>query len=104
MANSLSLTQRTPPHGMTDSDASTIQLTPRQNFRNLEKEHSEMDLLDTFLTNRNSKSCIATRKRKLSGACKESEAEILAMRERIEKLERTVNDLAILMKETGTYT
>jgi hypothetical protein len=97
MADSFLLTQRTPPRGFTDSDNSTIHLTPIINFDNIEKENSEMDVIDTFLTHRNSKSCIAPRKRKHSGL--QSEAEIQTLKERMVTLEKTVEDLATLIKE-----
>jgi len=97
MANSLPLTQRTPPQGSMDSDISTIQLTPIFNFRNSGKDNSENDVLDTFLAPRNSKSCIGPKKRRHSGVY--SEMEILALKERMETLEKTVEDLTTFIKE-----
>ena len=76
MASDFPLTHRTPPQGHNDSDNSTIHLTPILNFTHLESNDREMDILNTFLLHKKSRSCIGPKKRKLSETQKESEAEM----------------------------
>lgn len=63
-----------------------------------------MDVLDTFLFNHNSKSCVGQKKRKLSETLKDSEAEMILMKERIERLENAVKKLNIVVKEKHKVT
>ena len=76
-------------------------MTPILNLSNLDSEDKDMDVLDSFLFQNQSKSVGGLKKRKLDSILTDSGTDLLVLKEKLERLENTVKNLAKEVKNSN---